>query len=157
MSNIFEDQFISKYLPRIVPWALNYDCGGAEYPDLFSNWEEMSENQDLLLSQGIKQRWRKIAGEAALTPGEHAKMLATRSEMQVAGDWIAVPAARNLHWRYSVLHSAFMVCKQKVAPGETLNANLETLIEATKKIWQKMSSNTVIINGHKKNINGNIG
>ena len=41
-------------------------------------------------------------------------MLATRPEMQVAGDWMLVPAARNLHWRYEVLHSAFMVCKQKV-------------------------------------------
>eukprot|EP00973_Karenia_brevis_P040456 5591518-Karenia_brevis.AAC.1 len=61
----------------------------------------MLEDQNLLLAQGIKQRWRKLAGEAILTPGEHAKMFATRSEMQVAGDWIAVPAARNLHWRYS--------------------------------------------------------
>ena len=26
---------------------------------------------------------------------------------------MVVPAARNLHWRYGVLHSAFMVCKQK--------------------------------------------
>eukprot|EP00973_Karenia_brevis_P053674 7457109-Karenia_brevis.AAC.1 len=91
MSIILEDQFISKYLPRIVPWALNYDCGGAECPDLFANGEEMCENQNLFLTEGSKQRWRKIAGEAILTPREHAKMLALRSEMQVAGDWIAVP------------------------------------------------------------------
>ena len=41
MSNCFEDQFVSKYMPRVFPWALNYDCGGAEYPDLFSKWEEL--------------------------------------------------------------------------------------------------------------------
>eukprot|EP00973_Karenia_brevis_P034740 4793807-Karenia_brevis.AAC.1 len=50
-----------------------------------------------------------------------------------------------------------MVCKQKIAPGGTLNANLEILIDATNKIWQRMSTNTVLINGHKKNNNGNIG
>ena len=41
MSNVFEDQFVSKYLPRVFPWALNYDCGGAEYPKLFENWTEV--------------------------------------------------------------------------------------------------------------------
>ena len=34
MSNQFEEQFTSKYMPRICPWALNYDCGGPEYPHL---------------------------------------------------------------------------------------------------------------------------
>ena len=57
-----------------------------------------------------------------------------RPEMQIAGDWMVIPGARNLHWRYEVLHSAFMVCKQKVAPGKTLNQNLDDLLEATKKI-----------------------
>ena len=37
MSNSFEDQFVSKYMPHIFPWALKYDCGGAEYPDLFGD------------------------------------------------------------------------------------------------------------------------
>ena len=37
MSMQFEQQFISKYMPRILPWSLNCDCGGAEYPDLFTD------------------------------------------------------------------------------------------------------------------------
>ena len=37
MSNKVENQFISKYTSRIFPWALNYDCGGADYPNLFSD------------------------------------------------------------------------------------------------------------------------
>ena len=49
-----------------------------------------------------------------------------------------------------------MTCKQKVAPGESLEQNLEDLIEATKKIWQRIASNAVQINGVKKNINGNV-
>ena len=101
MSNVFEDQFISKYMSGVFPWALNYDCGGAEYPDLFANWEEMLEDQEKLLAAGIQQRWRKIADEAVLVQGDHAQMLATRPEMQIAGDWMVVPGARNLHWRYS--------------------------------------------------------
>jgi hypothetical protein len=150
MSQVFEDQFVSKYLPRIFPWALNYDCGGAEYPKLFANWDEILQSQEKLLKEGVQQRWRKIAGEAVLEPGAHAQMLATRPEMQIAGDWMVVPGARNLHWRYAVLHSAFMVCKQKVAPGESLSQNLDELVEATKKIWQRIEGNTVVINGHKK-------
>ena len=157
MSTMFEDQFVSKYLPRILPWALNYDCGGADYPKLFANWEDVLQNQEQMLTEGIQQRWRKLADEAVLLPGEYAQMLATRSEMQIGGDWMVVPSARNLHWRYAVLHSAFMVCKQKVAPGETLSHNLTELIEATKKIWTRISSNTVTINQQKRNINGNLG
>jgi hypothetical protein len=44
-----------------------------------------------------------------------------------------------------------------VAPGEILSQNLDELVEATKKIWQRIEGNTVVINGHKKNINGNMG
>ena len=50
-----------------------------------------------------------------------------------------------------------MTCKQKVAPGEALTHNLERLVEATKKVWQQISCNQVLVNGHKRNINGNIG
>ena len=77
--------------------------------------------------------------------------------MQVAADWMLVPAARNLHWRYQVLHSAFMVCKQKVAPGESLQQNLDELLTAARKIFLCIAKNTVLINEQKKNINGNIG
>ena len=106
MSNVFEDQFISKYLPRVFPWALNYDCGGPEYPKLFADWEDLAENQGRLLAEGIQQRWRKAATDAVLVPGQYARMLSMRPEMQIAGDWMVVPGARNLHWRYEVLHSA---------------------------------------------------
>jgi len=157
MSNKFEDQFISKYMPRIFPWALNYDCGGPEFPGLFENWTEMIADQEQLLQRGIQQRWRKMAGEAALVPGAYAQMLATRSEMQVAGDWMLVPGARNLHWRYEVLHSAFMTCKQKVAPGESLQTNLDELFIALRKVFGYFSTDTVTINGQKKKMNGNIG
>ena len=156
MSNEFENQFVSKYTPRIFPWALNYDCGGAEYPNLFTDWDELLRGEEACVAESISQRWRKIHGEAPLLPGDYASMLSTRVETQVAGDWMVVPAARNLHWRYAVLHSAFITCKQKVAPGETLNQNLIDLIDATKKVWERMAANSVVIKGIKKNINGNV-
>ena len=84
-------------------------------------------------------------------------MLATRPEMQLSGDWMLVPGARNLHWRYTVLHSAFLECKQKIAPGDTLNANLDKLIEAAKRVWERMQKNIVVIGGVKKPLNGNMG
>ena len=156
MSTKFENQFVSKYTPRIFPWALNYDCGGAEYPRLFTDWSEVLRGEHDCVASSIQERWRKVNDEAPLLPGDYAAMLATRAETQLAGDWMVVPAARNLHWRYAVLHSAFLVCKQKVSPGESLNQNLEDLVEATKRIWQRMAANSVLIGGHKKNINGNI-
>ena len=45
MSNKFENRFVSKYTSRIFPWALNYACGGADYPNLFSDWEEFPGRQ----------------------------------------------------------------------------------------------------------------
>ena len=121
-------------MPRIFPWVLNYDCGGAEYPDLFTDWDEVFRGEAERSALSVQQRWRRLRNDAPLLPGDYAAMLATRPEIQVAGDWMAVPAARNLHWRYAVLHSAFFTCKQKVAPGETLEQNLSDLVEATKKI-----------------------
>ena len=84
-------------------------------------------------------------------------MLATRVEMQVAADWMAVPVARNLHWRYAVLQSALMSCKLAVPIGVTGRQNLEKLVEATKKIWSRMVSNSVVVQKHKRLINGNLG
>ena len=64
--------------------ALNYDCGGPEFPALFENWDELMTNQNDLLARGIQQRWRKLAGEAVLVPGDYARMLSTRPKMQVS-------------------------------------------------------------------------
>eukprot|EP00973_Karenia_brevis_P025801 3560990-Karenia_brevis.AAC.1 len=60
-----------------------------------------------------------------------------------------VPSARNLHWRYSVLRSAFVVCKQRISPGESMAENLDHLLKAMEKIWKKIASRTPI--------NGNFG
>ena len=83
-------------------------------------------------------------------------MLSQRPEMQISGDWMLVPASRNLHWRHSVLHSAFKLCKQKVAPGETLNKNLEQLLQAARGLWERMRKNVVVIGGQKRPITGDM-
>ena len=133
-SNVFENQFVSYYNCRVFPWALNYDCGGPDYPDLFADWDWLQNNLDKTGStearSGWRDRWRRTL---PLLPGEYAKMLATRPEMQLAGDWMCVPAARNLHWRYAVLHSAFLVCRQKVGTGESLHDNLDKLLASLEK------------------------
>ena len=38
MGDKFEPQFEASYMPRSVPWALNYSCGGADFPGLFTDW-----------------------------------------------------------------------------------------------------------------------
>ena len=58
---------------------------------------------------------------------------------------MVVPSARQLHWRYTVLRSAFMTCTQRLSPGETVNQNLEELVRAIEKIWKRIQAKTVPI------------
>ena len=67
-----------------------------------------------------------------------------------------VPSARNLHWRYEVLRSAFMACKQKVPHDANMQPNLDNLLEATSSIWTKISKNRVTIKGETRPVNGDI-
>ena len=159
-SNTFENQFTSSDNCRVFPLALNYDCGGSDYPDLFADWSWLENTIAERQGSGageLRERWRRVQGEAPLLPGDYAKMMACRPELQIAGDWMCVPAARNLHWRYAVLHSAFLVCKQKVAPGESMHENLDKLLASLEKIWKKISDNWVQIGDRKVPLNGNLG
>ena len=157
MSNEFQEQFITKYTARVFPWALNYDCGVADYPDLFVDWQYLEKDLGEEVASQLRSRWRRLESSAPLLPGPYAKMLACRPELQVAGDWMLVPATRNLHWRYTVLQSAFVLCKQKVNPGETMAENLDNLVKALENIWTKIEKNTAVIQKRKTPINGNMG
>ena len=77
MSNVFENQFVSKYMARIFPWALNFDCGGADYPDLFTRYDEDDPESK---ATAVRNTWRRIANEAKVTPEIYKQMLATRPE-----------------------------------------------------------------------------
>ena len=108
MGTEFEHQFNCEYLSRIFPWALNYSCGGPDYQDLFSNWEDLNDED-----YNRRASSRRPPEAPKLDPGRYAQMLATRCEAQLASDWLLVPSARNLHWRYMVLHNAFCLTKQQ--------------------------------------------
>eukprot|EP00973_Karenia_brevis_P035223 4859479-Karenia_brevis.AAC.1 len=43
MGTEFVHQFNCEYLSRIFPWALNYTCGDPDYHNLFSNWEDLND------------------------------------------------------------------------------------------------------------------
>ena len=154
MSSVFDEQFHSQYMPRIFQGALNYDCGGADYPDLFSSYDEDKVLDHLRAA--VPARWRRAGKEAMVSPGEYKQMMATRPESQLTKDWLFVPAAQNLHWRWQVLKSSFLNCKQKVKPGETLAENLDALIEAARTIFTRVQSGKVKINGKVHPINGEI-
>ena len=156
MSNEFQDQFISQYIARCFPWALNYDCGGADYPDLFADWESMEKSLGSEATHHLKARWRRFESSASLLPGPYAKMLASRPELQVSGDWMLVPAARNLHWRYAVLRSAFVNCKQSLHVEESMAENLDALLDALTLIWKKIEKNTAVVQKKTMPINGNL-
>ena len=153
----FEDQWVTPYMSRIFPWALNYSCGGADYPHLFADWSPIRTGQVGNVQQAAKDRWRRIAGAAILTPGQYAQHQATRPEGQIAADWVLVPAARNLHWRYEVLHASFVSCKQRLAAGEPLHVNLAELINAATKLWQRMQKGSIKVAGRTTPLNGELG
>jgi len=121
MLRVFGNQYLSKYLPCIFPASLNFHCGGADYPDLFAQFDE---NDSEACATAVRNTWRRIASEAVVKPGVYTQMVSTRAESQLAKDWFLVPAARNLHWRWKVLRSSFLTCKQKVKPGKSQLQNL---------------------------------
>ena len=148
MSKKFEDQFNGKYMPRIYPYILNYNCGGPEYPDLFADWSLETVCPD--------KRWRRKSDEAFLLPGPHAQMLATRPESQISSDWMLVPTARTLHWRYTVLRNSFVACKRKIHPAETVSQDLSNLIDAAASIFRRLQKNTVMIDGHSRPLRNDV-
>ena len=158
MSNKFEDQFVSRYLSRIFPWALNYECGGAEYPELFNvqAWSDLEMGSTDAVELGVATRWRRLQDAPVVTPGLHAQHLATRCEAQLGSDWMVLPAARNLHWRYAVLHKAFVTCKEKLAIGESLSVNLQQLIDAATSLLQRLQKGTVKIHNQERPVNGDL-
>ena len=96
LSNKFEDQWISKYMACIFPWALKYACGGPEYPYLFGEWHAKDKNHVTSCKEGIQSRWRRVAGEAFVTPGIYAQMLAQRPETQISGDFMLTRCVSSL-------------------------------------------------------------
>ena len=108
ISNVLEEQFVGHYMSSIVPYALNHACGGADWPELFGDWEALTEGDAAQREGLLKPRFRRSAEDAVVTPAAFAQMMATRPEVQVAGDWMVVPSAAQLDWRYKVLRSSFM-------------------------------------------------
>ena len=157
LSNKFETQFITEYLPRIFPWTLQYNCGGPEFPDLFNNYANSHAEEYDCPSESIPKRWRRTDGECILSPAEHAQMLATRAEAHIGADWMLVPSTRNIQWRYQVLQSCYMTCKQKIAAGSSPEENLTALIAAAKSIFDRLLKGKVTINSIPRPIQGNIG
>ena len=69
---------------------------------------------------------------------------------------MCVPAVRNLHRRYAVLHKAFVVCKEKIAPGQSLEVNSQELVKAATSIMNKLQKGTVKVHGVPKPVNGDL-
>eukprot|EP00973_Karenia_brevis_P056619 7877020-Karenia_brevis.AAC.1 len=57
-------------------------------------------------------------------------MLATRCEPHIGADWMCVPAARNLKWRYTVLNNAFGLAVQHVPCDGGLDEQVSQLLDS---------------------------
>ena len=69
MSNKFVDQYASKYLTGIFPWALSYACGGPEYLELLSlqAWEDMEKGSTEPVELGVAARCRRLQDAPTVT------------------------------------------------------------------------------------------
>ena len=72
-----------------------------------------------------------------LSPAKYAQMLATRPELELSADWMFVPSARNLSWRYQVLHNAFTVVKIRTSKDTDHYQYLVKMLEAMKLVWKE--------------------
>ena len=75
-----------------------------------------------------------------LSPAKYAQMLATRPELQRVADWMLVPSARNLSWRYQVLYTAFTVVKIRTSKDTDHYQYLVKMLEEMKLIWEEIES-----------------
>eukprot|EP00973_Karenia_brevis_P087379 12114581-Karenia_brevis.AAC.1 len=68
-------------------------------------------------------------------------MLATRCESQIGADWMCVPAAGNLHWRYTVLHNAFGFAVQHLPHDGDLDKQVSKLLDSMQWVWEAYNKN----------------
>ena len=60
MSNEIQDQLISQYNARVFLWDLNYNRGGADYRDLFANWQFLEQALGPEVAVHLNTRWRRL-------------------------------------------------------------------------------------------------
>ena len=62
VSSEFEKQFVSEYSCRVFPWALNYECGGADYPELFADWAWLEKWLHVARATTLSRVFRSAGG-----------------------------------------------------------------------------------------------
>eukprot|EP00973_Karenia_brevis_P032591 4499005-Karenia_brevis.AAC.1 len=70
---------------------------------------------------------------------------------------MCVPAARNLHWRYTVIHNAFGLAVQHIPHDGDLDEHVSKLLDSMQWAWEayQKKKNLVTINGCERHINAN--
>ena len=123
-----------------------------DYANLFDKWYDLVDEN---YSSRHNASNRRPPSAPILDAGKFAQMLATRCEAQIASDWVLVPAARNLHWRYMVLHNAFCVTKRYATLDPDTGEQIQNLLKQMRWIWEAYRKNTVTINKQQCHINSN--
>eukprot|EP00973_Karenia_brevis_P084085 11666428-Karenia_brevis.AAC.1 len=68
---------------------------------------------------------------------------------------MCVPADRNLHWRYTVLHNAFAFAAQHIPRNGDLDEQVSKLLDSMQWVWEAYNQNIVTINRCERHINAN--
>eukprot|EP00973_Karenia_brevis_P026539 3662375-Karenia_brevis.AAC.1 len=66
---------------------------------------------------------------------------------------MCVPAARNLHWRYTVSHNVFGLAVQHIPHDGDLDEQVSKLFDCMQWVWEAYDKDIVTINGCERHIN----
>ena len=89
----------------------------ATFSELFDECCNLANVTPFKVYLSIASCWRRKGEEAMVIPRIYSQSSATHAGAQVAGVSTLLVTYRNLQWRFALLHSAFVVCKQNVVPG----------------------------------------
>ena len=64
MSNALIEEFESEYMSKMFPWALKYTCGGPDFFDLLSKWQQYVEAE----RDSVRQPWRRFTQRVCVDP-----------------------------------------------------------------------------------------
>jgi hypothetical protein len=143
-SGLLNESFAPKYNSLVSPETYNYNSGGPEYPQFYSD------------APAERWRWRRHENAACLNPQRYCRNIARNSLMQMSNNWTTLPIARNLAVRYEALRNAYTMVGRRRAAGTPLAETATSFLEAAKKLFGLLDRGVCTIHQKRRPINGNV-
>ena len=139
---MMNESFAPRYNSLVSPETFNYNSGGPEYPQFYSD--------------APAERWRRHERAAYLNPQRYCRNIARNCLMQMSNNWTTLPIARNLAVRYEALKNAYMMVGRRRATGTPLAETATCFLNAAEKLFDRLDSGVCTIHQKRRPINGNV-